>query len=301
MDLNRADLALLPSLRALLEARGVTAAARRVGISQPAMSAQLARLRDMFGDALLVGNAHGMALTPIAEDILPQLSEGIDMLTQLLRERLPFDPAQSERAFSIASTDYLFSSVLLGQLRQLRKEAPKIRFAMSMLSEGEDWNNKADVCIATPTWSAPDAIRQVLYREHFMLFMRAGHPNASEDITLERYCQLEHMVVSPRAASFSGSVDAALAKQGLSRTVVLSVPSFILALQAVQETDLVVTLPARMARRSISGSVIKPLPFQGPEFDVIATWHPKMRNDPGHQWLRTRLTELSKSETRNGG
>jgi len=258
------------------------------------MSAQLARLRDTFGDPLLVGNAHGMSLTPLAESILPQLSEGIDILARVVRERSPFDPRTSDRAFAVASTDYLFCSVLLGQLQHLRQEAPGIRFAMSMLGDSENWYETADISITTPRTSPPDAIRQLLYREHFMVFMRSDHPNAAISLTLDRYCQLDHIVVSPQSASFFGSIDAELEKLGKRRNVVVSMPSFILALQAVQSSDLVVALPARMAPTAVGEFLIKPLPFQSPEFDVIAAWHPKMKNDPGHLWLRSRLTELSR-------
>ncbi len=297
LDLHRADLALLVSLRALLEERGVTAAARRIGVSQPAMSAQLARLRDTFDDPLLIGNAHGMALTPIAEEVLPQLAEGIEILTQVVRDRTPFDPAKSERVFSVASTDYLFAAVVLRHLKSLVDEAPGIRFAMSVLSDSNDLHHSVDLVIATPSMSAQDAIRQLLFRERFVLLMRTGHPSSNEDISLEHFCELDHLIVSPRSASFSGPIDAELAKMGTRRRVIASLPSFTLALQAVQQTDLVAAVPTGMVRGLSLDVVAKPLPFESPEFDVIATWHSKMRNDPGHIWLRSRLIELVRANT----
>lgn len=165
---------------------------------------------------------------------------------------------------------------------------------MSPLSEGDNWCEKAHITVATPSLSEPNAIRQLLYRESFVLSMRADHPYAKEDMTLERFCELDHVIVSPRSTSVSGPIDDALKQRGLTRRVVVWVPSFSLALQAVRETDLVAALPTRMVRGSSDQFVVKPLPFESPKFDVIATWHPKMRNDPGHLWLRTRLAELSR-------
>ncbi|MEM7057548.1 MAG: LysR family transcriptional regulator [Pseudomonadota bacterium] len=299
MDLTRADLALLSSLRALLETRGVTAAARRMGISQPAMSAQLARLRDLFDDPLLVGNAHGMARTPVAEEILPELSAGIDALTRIVRERVPFDPALSDRTFSIASTDYIFSAVLISALRDMMREAPGVRFAMSLIGGSGTTIDTTDLLVATPTLSDSSAIRQVLYRESFVVVMRHGHPLADADLSPARFCDLEHILVSPRSASFAGPVDEVLETMGMQRRVSVSMPSFNLALKAVQSTDLVTVFPRRLALDNTEHVAIKPLPFDSPGFDVIATWHPKMKKDPGHLWLRKKVAELVRATVTN--
>ncbi|MEM8575585.1 MAG: LysR family transcriptional regulator [Pseudomonadota bacterium] len=295
MDLSRADLALLSSLKALLQEQGVTSAARRVGISQPAMSAQLARLRDLFDDPLLVGNAHGMVLTPVAKEILPQLTAGIDILTQVIRERVPFDAATSDRTFSIASTDYIYSAVLILALRALRDEAPGIRFAMSLLNDRDASADEMDLVVATPTFSDPATISQTLYSETFVLIMHKAHWAACKALSLDDFCALEHILVAPRSPSFVGPIDDVLFSMGRTRRVVASMPSFILALQAVQSTDLVAVFPKRLAVDSADRIAICTLPFDSPGFDVIATWHPKLQKDPGHVWFRTRLGELVKT------
>lgn len=181
----------------------------------------------------------------------------------------------------------------------MRNEAPGIRFAMSLVNDLAASVDETDLLVTTPGLSDPDAIRQTLYSETFVLIMRQGHWAADRTLSLDSFCALEHILVSPRSASFTGPIDDVLSTMGRTRQVVASMPSFILALQTVQSTDLVATFPYRLALDNVDRITIKSLPFDSPGFDVITTWHPRMKKDPGHLWFRTRLVELVKAGTPN--
>jgi len=302
MDLRQADLGLLIALDALISERSVTRAAERLGLSQPAMSAQLARLRDLFDDPLLVSSGKQMAPTQRAAEIQAPLHRLLDELTALVRERQAFDPSRSDRAFRVMATDYLHRIVSLPTMGFLAKAAPRVRLAMALHDAKHAWraleDDEADLLIASDRLTPKDAKARVLMEEGFVFVQRKGHPRGREALDLDRFCTLDHILVSPEGGGFFGATDETLATLGRKRRVVVSLPSFLLAAPLVATTDLVAVLPERLARSMDDNFDILPLPFTSVRFNIVMSWHPRRQRDPGHQWLREQAVELFAKDRR---
>lgn len=293
MDLRQADLGLLIALDALIAERSVTRAADRLGLSQPAMSAQLARLRSLFKDPLLVSSGKQMLPTERATELQEPLHRLLDELTALVRERQTFNSVLSNRTFRIMATDYMHRIVSLPMMEELVRSAPKARLAMVLHDAKRAWqaleDDDVDVLIASDRLTPRSAKARVLMEDGFVFVQRKGHPRGRRTINLDVFCALDHVLVSPEGGGFFGATDEALAKLGRKRRVVASLPSFLLAAPLVASTDLVAVLPERLAR-SIPGTFdIFPLPFESIRFYVVMSWHPRRDRDPGHEWFRGQI------------
>ncbi|MCB1969112.1 MAG: LysR family transcriptional regulator [Geminicoccaceae bacterium] len=291
MDLKRSDLGLLVSLEVLIEERSVTAAARRLGISQPALSAQLARLRDLFGDDLLVGNAHGMTTTPRAEQLRGQLGELLDGLRRLLRDDGRFDPTRDDRTVVITAYDLAHAIVIPPLLEKLRAQAPNLRLTALPLSARHDIRalerGEVDLVIASLADMHEGLVTRHLFDADFRLIWREGHPGVEEPLTLDNLCGLDHLIVSSDGGGYRGSADEALQRLGRTRRVVASLPTFMLVPPVIRSSDLVAIVPSRLALYDKSGLRSARLPFDLPGVPVHLGWHPRTRNDPAHRWLRS--------------
>ncbi|MEL7346474.1 MAG: LysR family transcriptional regulator [Pseudomonadota bacterium] len=302
MDLRRADLGLLVSLDALLAERSVTAAARRLGISQPALSAQLARLRDLFGDDLLVGNAHGMAPTPRAEAIRPRLTALLKELGALVAEGAAFDPARSTRTFRIAAGDLDHALMLPPLLEGLGRDAPGVQIAalpFVTATIAEDLTSGiVDMAVGVPFY-LPDGFPSLgLQDRAFAVVWRPGHPTIRE-MDLETFCAVRHALISPTGGGFRGRVDRMLEAMGRRREVVASLPSFLIVLDAVRSSDLVAVVPAALAARA-TDLCSAPLPIPLEPYPLRIAWHPRHRSDPAHRWLRDRVHAALRDTTSRG-
>lgn len=290
MDLHRTDLGLMVSLDVLLAERGVTAAAKRLGISQPALSAQLSRLRHLFGDDLLVGNAHGMTLTPRAEELRAPLHAALEDLRTLVSTGALFDPKTSEDVFRIGATDLGHAILMPPMLNAVREQAPGVRLAAMPLTGGEHRRKmeRGEIdMIVTTAESAPDGYPALrLLDESFCVIWRDGHPGIGDKLTLEEFCAQPHLLVSPDSGGFHGVTDDALQRLGLEREVVGSLPSFLLAPAAVRNSDCLAVVPSRLARLDSTGLKRTKVPVKAKGFTLYLSWHPRMKNVPGHRWLR---------------
>jgi DNA-binding transcriptional LysR family regulator len=297
MDLNRIDLNLLVSLDVLLAERNVTHAARRLSLSQPALSAQLRQLRELFRDPLLLPAARGMTPTARALELQAPLREMLATLSGLVAERQPFDPASAEHTFRIATTDSIQSVVCVPLIARLRSLAPRARVALfpatpklpEQLASGE-----LDLTLVTPQAMPASLKNRPLYDESFLCLLRPGHPAAARPLDLDTFCSLDHVLVSPAGGGFSGAVDVALGKLGRSRRVVVSVNSFLLAPELVAESDLVCTVPARLARRWADRLAVMAPPCEVDSFAVHMGWHPRAHSDPAQRWLREQVDACAK-------
>lgn len=291
MDRRGANLALLATLDVLLAERGVTAAARRLSVSQPALSARLAKLRRLLDDPLLVGDAHGMAPTPRALALEAPLRDLLGRLDALLREQQPFDPARAERTFRIAATDYAHAVVVAPLIAALARSAPGLRIAGVPFGAGTERALAEDVDLAvTSERMTPERLpSRRLFEERFVAVWRKSHPTARAPISLDAFCALEHVLVSPEGGGFAGAVDEALAALGRGRRVVASLPSFLLAPQIVRASDRIAVVPERLVRLDPQGLVLTSPPVDLPSFRVVASWHPRLAYDSGHAWLRREL------------
>jgi DNA-binding transcriptional LysR family regulator len=288
MDLRRIDLNLLVALDVLLDERSVTRAAERLGRSQPAVSRCLARLREVFADPLLVEGRGGYLLSERAEAVRPRLRRALAEVGALLAAN-DFDPATAGGELRLMMPDLLSASLAPPLLARLATEAPGIGLEIlppvpSVSAALE--SDLADALVGLIDAAPAGVRRRSLYRDSYLTLLRAGHPAAAE-LTLERYLELRHVVVSVTGVG-PVPVDVALAALGRRRTVSVRIPSFLAAVEIVAGSDLVITLPATLARR-VAGSgrlvaVAPPLDLGG--FTMSLVWHARHQDTPRHAWLR---------------
>lgn len=289
VDLRGADLNLLVVLNALLQERSVTRAATRLGMSQPAASRALARLRKLLADALLVEGPGGYVLTARANEILPRLSDILAGIGGLLDERT-FDPARAAGSARLLMLD-LEAAILGPQLiARLTDQAPALD--LEIVPPGprplDALESDAVDALVGVVDHAPAGIRKrKLYEDRFVTLMRAAHPAATGTLTLERYLELDHMVVSVTGTGRAW-VDEILARAGKERRVKVRVPSFFAAIEIAARSDMVMTLPSRLARTAAD---MRRFATNTPPLDMgtvtmSLAWHARHQDSPRHAWLR---------------
>lgn len=296
MNIRKLDLNLLVILDALLDERNVTRAAARLGMSQPAVSAALARLRRQFGDPLFIRAQRG--LIPTAKAVaLAEAVKGVIYEAQTLLRPASFDPAEAEGRFTIATTDYMQATVVVPLLEKLRTRAPGLAIIVrslelsdirALLERGD-----LDLAITIPEFAASDLQSRKLYRERYVGAARKGHPILNGRLTVQAFCSYPHAFVAPRGGPPYGPVDEALTGTRYRRNIALTVPSFLVLPYVLRSTDLVVTAPERLIAGMRSQLSLFELPLSVPEFDVIAVWHPRAQNDARHRWVRGLLAEAT--------
>lgn len=288
-NLRRLDLNLLVTLDALLAERNVTRAAQRLNFSQPAVSVQLAKLRDFFGDPLLLPGPRGMRPTARAEALREPLRQALEAVNGAVSPAKPFNPAEATHAWRVAATDYGESTIVLPALNGLRAVAPAARLAvvemMPTRIARQAEQGEIDLAFHTTAGSPPSLRRRTLFKERYVLVGRAGHPRLQRKPSMKQFCQLEHVIVSPDGGGFLGVTDEALAKVGMARKVVLSVPHFLFVRSVLASTDLVAMLPERLVRDNRDVKVVE-APVEVPGYEMSMLWHERAHRDPAHQWLR---------------
>lgn len=300
MDYHGLDLNLLVSLQVLLTECHVTRSAEKLGITQPAMSASLARLRILLADQLLVRGPQGLARTPRAEQLLEQLKQLIGIVEQITALPAGFKPRTSQRTFTLIGTDFVEFILLPPLIAALAAEAPGIELVFKAPDpksiEASMAAGTLDLAIGYLP-EAPEAlIKTTLFREPFACVARRGHPALLDGaLTLDRYVEMQHVQALMRDGTmYAAAIDAALATHGLVRKVSLWQPSFLAVASVVAHTDLIGTVPSRLAVHAARGLPVEtydvPLPLPSPEFALY--WHQRSRDDPGHQWLRDKIAAL---------
>ncbi|HYI02732.1 LysR family transcriptional regulator [Hyalangium sp.] len=291
------DLNLLIALDTLLREKNVTRAAARLGISQSAMSHSLRRMRTLFDDPLFVSTPRGVLPTPRAQELAGPIERILKDVEHVL-DRPRFEPATAQRRFRIIASDYTQLVVLPPLVRYLAQHAPGIdlvfRTAPSLVFQRLE-RGDADLAIGLFDAEMEGGYRQELFHEEFVCLVRARHPVVRRGLTLERFIELPHALVSPRESEDGGIVDTALAKLGKKRRVSLSVPHFLVAPYAIAGSDMVLTTPARIAHifeKPFNLRMLRP-PLELPGFTMSQYWHERSQHDPGHAWLRGLLRQLS--------
>lgn len=295
--LRSIDVNLLVALDALLDECSVTRAAERMGVSQSAMSRTLGRLRELVGDPLLVRTAHEMERTAVAMDLREPLREALAQLDALVTEREAFDPATSVRSFRLEITDHVAVALLPRLMPCLRDEAPGVDVEVAP-PEGKPeqrlLERRTELFIGGVVHDVPGLFRQALFEEELVCVVRHAHPHREALHELSRYAAADHVLVSPRGITRDGVVDRALAAQGLRRRIVLRVPQFLVAPLVVAHTDLVATVPRRVAEAlALDGAlavITPPVPLAS--FTVHQVWHERHHHDHGHRWLRQTVAEV---------
>lgn len=289
LSMESRDLSLLLTLDAMLQEGNVTRAARRLGLSTPAASHALARIRARLGDPLLVRSGRSMTLTPRAEQLRPLVRSLVEEATRVLSAPGPFDAQSLKRTFTIFATDHAL--LVLGPAvdRLVRAEAPDVslRFLPSVI---DDWiplrDGTGDLSVCLPGNFPPEFRTRPLLTERFVCVVRKDHPRVGRRLTLDTYLSLDHMVVAPLGKP--SHVDTLLAERGQARKIRCIVPYFASALHLVAVTNYVLTV-SESAARSVADTlrlrVVEP-PLSLASYGVSLLWHPRLDNEPANRWLR---------------
>lgn len=302
MDISALDLNLLVVLEALLERRSVTRAAKQVGLSQPALSSALARLRAVFDDPLFVRTAAGMLPTPRAIELEPDLRLALASVRRVLTPGA-FDPAAARMTFHVATGDYAELLVLGPLLGLLAQRAPAASISVAPIranpvSRLEDGTN--DVVIAPFLEPSAHVEVDTLFDDGFVCALRKGHPAARKRLTLDSFARLRHLLVSPEGEG-PAYVDDVLAKAGLARHIAARVPHFAVAERLLAESDLVATLPEHLVAQMSEASIVRVRPpFETARFTMMAACHRRTLASPAHRWFRALLVEVARDAFRAG-
>jgi DNA-binding transcriptional LysR family regulator len=294
-DLAATDLNLLVAFDALMEARSVTRAAHAVGLSQPAMSNALARLRATFGDALFVRAPGGLAPTPRALQAHPKVKEALSAIGAALGRDSTFDPATDRRRFRVAMAENAAYYLLPATTASLAS-APNIE--IQVLTTGHVpgvelvRSDQAEASVGQiATRTSKELRSQRLFRERLVCLISANHPAArsrARKMDLEEFVAARHVTAQP-SLGVASQVDDELARIGKRRRIAYSIAHFMVAPYLLTDPSLIACLPSRLAQAFAKqlGFVVKEAPIDLPPYDAWLTWHRRFDQDPGHRWLRT--------------
>lgn len=294
----RYDLNLLPIFVALMEERSVTRAADRMGMTQPALSNALARLRLMLQDQLFIRERYGIQPTPIALELAPSIAEALARLDDAVLGQQEFDPATAERLLTIAPNGYVEFVLVPAVVARLQQVAPGIKLRLTPYG-----NDLAETGVVSGTTALvlgrvidpPDnLVVQHVMDEGLACVVRAGHPEVGDSLTREQFEGMKHVNIVPPGRMRAGLFQA-LAQQQLKRDVAISVTNFFAVAEMVAVTDYCATLPALICRRLAHDPRLKVLeaPVDLGTFPVEMAWHVRYRQDPAHRWLRTLISEVA--------
>jgi DNA-binding transcriptional LysR family regulator len=297
MDIRAVDLNLLKAFDALFRERAVTRAAGRIGLSQPAMSHALSRLRGLFADDLFVRTPNRMEPTARAREIAPLVSAAIEHIEAALNLGVGFDPAKSGGIFTAGMAEYA-EVALVGRLAAtFARQAAKATLRLTPLTGAEATglldSGAIDVAVAHLRALPGHLDSVMLLRDPFVLVARRGHPRAAQSPSPEAYAALDHVLVSPRGDT-SGAVDRALADFGLKRRIALLVATYLALPSVLAASDLVATVPRRTARQIAAIAEIEIMPLAiDLSVPVSMAWHRRAASEPAQSWFRSLLIEAA--------
>jgi DNA-binding transcriptional LysR family regulator len=297
--LNIADLDLnvLVVLNAMLEHQSVTRAGQALGLSQPAMSAALAKLREQLGDPLFVRTGHGMRPTPRALQLAEPVKRILDTVRSDILQRPAFDPATEQRAFTIITPDIGEMVFIPKILAYAQQHAPAIAIrsvAISSPGAGEALETgAADLAIGYfPDLAKPGFYQQRLFRNSFVCIVRADHPRIRDTLGMQEFLNESHAVVRPSGRTHL--FERFLESQQITREVSVELAHFASLLTVITTSDLLATVPRDIARvfgQLANIRVIEP-PLAAPAFHLKQHWHSRMHADAANNWLRKMVRDL---------
>jgi DNA-binding transcriptional LysR family regulator len=296
MSFNRLDLNLLRVFDAIFQTRSVTIAATNLHLTQPAVSKQLNRLRELLDDPLFVRTNDGMAPTPRAEALAGPIRQSLSEVRNAIERQLGFDPGTADRTFRIFTSD-LGQMVFLPKLLELvSREAPAVNIHTVQVPASRMRGvalESGDVDLAVGYFEEFEGSihQQVLFEEHYVGIVRANHPSIRESITFEQFLQTPHLVYQPSGGghhSQESVVDKAFWAAGVERRVAVRVAHTMGITSMVSNTDLLVVVPHRLARAcaELVHVTVLDLPIEIPRFNIAQYWHDRFHTDPGNRWLR---------------
>ena len=294
MNVATLDLNLLRVFDAVLQSRSVTGAAGRLGLTQPAVSNALGRLRQAFGDALFLRTPQGMEPTPYARELAEPVRRALTLLESALAHAPGFDPATSARSFRFYMSDLGQIEFLPPLVERVRRVAPGVRLEVPVLEPEHVADALAsgslDLAVGFLPALGPPLRRQALFRDPYLCLMRADHSISL--LTRKRFVEASHVLVTYRGGH--RVVEEALERAGAAQRIVLRVPHFTVVPMVLERTDLILTLPARVARVFEQRGRLKamPPPVPVPPAEVAVHWHERFDADAGNRWLREQLASL---------
>lgn len=296
------DLDLLRYLQVLIEEESVSVAARRLKISEPAMSRNLAKLRTVFADPVLVQSGRRMSASTFAAGILDRVQEVVRAADSLIETRALADLATMSPAFTIRANDLLIASIGLPLLQALKQECPGCEMTWSPETNDTPLEplrqDTVDLYIGATDMMRSEIRRQTLFRDSMCGVVRKGHPLLDAPVTPERMVKYEYISVSRRGRA-RGPIDWALRDHhGLTRRVAMVIPHYHTMIESMRTTDLVLPLP-RTVVENVSvealGLATFEIPLPLPFIEAYQAWHPRRDTDPVHRWLRETLFRVSRS------
>lgn len=283
----------------IYKTRSVTRAAENLEMGQPAVSIALSKLREHFADPLFVRIGNTMEPTPLADELSVPVRQGLITLQKVYAHRAVFDPATSQRTFCISMTD-ISQLVLLPRLwAYLRQASPGVHIEIvplsndtaRMLEAGE-----ADLALGFMPQLEAGFFQQSLFRQRYVCVASAEHPRVTASLTKSQYEAEEHAVVTSSGTGHP-ILDHEITRQGIQRNIALRVPNYLGIAFVIEQTDLLVTIPERLAQLLEGRGRFRTfsLPFDMPEYTVKQHWHERYHHDPGNRWLRTVISDLLSS------
>jgi len=312
MNLSRVDLNLLVFLDVLLRERNVTKAAEQLGITQPAMSNGLKRLRDLLDDPLLIRTSEGMTPTERAETLQPMVRAILSDIEKAVQPSTPFDPLTSDRTFRVMASDYIEATLLPKVISALQEHAPNIVIDLltpSDVSFQDIEKGKVDMAINRFN-QLPQSFHQTnLWRDNFACLLNNDHPHV-DNFTLDNYLASQHIWVSktnmgvgtgmrPGDTTRLGWVDEALAQMDVKRNIRVFTRNYMVASELAAQPGLIATLPRRMANVYANDArlAIRTPPFPIVPIEIKMIWSPLLQHNPGHQWLRRLIVDIAREES----
>ncbi|MET3118613.1 DNA-binding transcriptional LysR family regulator [Undibacterium sp. GrIS 1.8] len=308
MNFLTLDLNLLRVFDAVMVEQNLTRAADKLAMTQPAVSNALKRLRFSLGDELLIRTTYGVKPTPRAETLWPAIRQALSNLEAAIAPT-HFDVFKAQVTFRMAMADATAALWMPNLVRFIERDAPGINARMVPLTtrEPRPLLIRGDIDIAVGFF--PGVVAQMiagqgaagspirherLYSGHYVCVMRKGHPMASEELTLEKYCKCNHLLVSFSGRAH-GLVDESLAQMGLERRILLTVNQFFTGGKVVANSDLLTVLPRHLIESTgmTDALIWKELPFEMPEVHIDMLWHERDARNPAHKWLRDNLITMT--------
>lgn len=297
MELSDIDLNQLVLFQQLVVERSVSRAADKLGLTQPAVSNTLAKLRRQFGDDLFVRTPKGMMPTPFAEQLAEPIGYALGMIHSGLNQHSRFDPAQVKRAVTIGMTDIGEIVFLPALVERLRQEAPgvslsTVRTTASTLREDME-SGKVDLAIGPLPQLKAGFFQRRLFRQRYVCLFRKGHPLDRKRLSLADFKAAEHLVIVS-AGTGHGKVDDLIQRAGVERKVRLTVPHFVSVGHILRRSDMVATVTERLAESLAEPFDLGflPHPVELPEVAINVFWHAKVHRSPAHLWLRGLVFDL---------
>jgi DNA-binding transcriptional LysR family regulator len=295
-DIRSLDIGMLRTFDALMRERSVSRAAARLFLSQPAVSASLNRLREVFDDPLFTRTAHGVAPTGRAQALAPQVGKVLADIAGLLEAGQEFDPSGSQRIFRIAGSDHASHMVLPALARRLGGLNSPIRIVWEApgISPLADRLHKGDLDFGVVARIHPprDMETQLLYEDRYVFVTRHGHPLAGRPVTLDSFCATPQVFLGYGTSALEDVIDETLAKAGRQRPAQVAVSSFGQVVDLLQHSDHAAVIASRVARTHADKVLAHALPFDLPGYRMLLCWDARVASDPALQWLKGELQAI---------